>query len=82
MMQELDLIPCTGNIFSSSPKCPESEVTPAAYPVDTRGSLPGYKAAGGISWPLNLVHKLKVHAQIPLRCRVPCVDNIPFTVSS
>jgi hypothetical protein len=28
---------------------------PACYPMDTRGCLPGSKAAGARSWPLNSI---------------------------
>jgi hypothetical protein len=50
---------CRGNRFSSCPKSPESGTYPTAYPADSRGSFPGYRAAGGMSWPLNLAQRLK-----------------------
>jgi hypothetical protein len=48
-MQDLDLMLCRGKRFSSCPKDPESGTHSDAYPVDSRGSLPEYKAAGGMS---------------------------------
>jgi hypothetical protein len=32
-----------------------SESRPASYPMDTRGSFPGGKAAGAWSWPLTSI---------------------------
>jgi len=42
--------------FFSSPPYPDRIWSPpASYPIDTRGSFPGSKAAGACSWPLTSI---------------------------
>jgi hypothetical protein len=69
-----------------------SEAHPASYPVGTRGSFPGGKAAGAWSWPLTsiwcrgqrmsgAIHPLPQYAFMAW-CLVKHRDNFAFTLEN